>query len=292
MDDIIVLEVLDILATHLDVPDVPTGEATTKMPYRRPGGRRTSSSFARAGPGSGRAGIRSQYTSEQTVKRRHEYQQNGPSYLNVANSLAPNEWIGFDLAKFHRTFSGSVADVDPTATASNNYQTSQVMNGSHIQNMKAKVTIKNLSTTGDFILDVYLVSMSFYDALTSQIVYAGIIPHTMETSGTLDRGNIDFSTPSGTNLLPNSINNYKGVQRLYHHLGSVELTQETGSSPNAEININHIPEKCRRSQTGMYYGIIISNSSAKNNALSLPYDSSLDVSFDEIPSAQRLPFLV
>lgn len=262
---------------------------TTEMPYRYPSGRRSATTSGNRGfPVSGK--YPKTYQREQTAIRRHEFQQGGANQANGTTLLA-NEWIGFDICRFKRTFGGATPDVPPTPTASNNYQTADVMNGSAIRNLRAKITMKNKSTASDFTLDVYMVAMSFYDALTTQVVYAGIIPSSMETIAP-DQGEVNWATPSGTNLTPNSIHNYKGVQRIYKHLGSIELSQETGKNPIVELNINSIPEKCRRSNLGMYFGIILVNSSAKNGAAGMAYDAAMDVSFDEIPAAERLPWLI
>ena len=107
------------------------------------------------------------YVQQSSGSRRHQFTADftGPAGSTDATSLAANEYGIFDLARFQRTFDISVtADTEPTATASNNYQTSAVMNGSKIIRYQAKVRIENTGTSTNY-YDVYTMALSFYDAL-------------------------------------------------------------------------------------------------------------------------------
>ncbi len=150
---------IDTLATDPDTEDIvltALGD-TTKMSYRYPG--RQSSLFLGSGSRVARARNTKDYRGEQTGIRRHQYTTNGPD-AGTANATV-GQYFVTNLAKFERSFSGT--DGDPTPTASNNFGTSQVMNGSAIRNMDASITLKNLDANDPVTWDVYECAYSFWD---------------------------------------------------------------------------------------------------------------------------------
>lgn len=234
----------------------------------------------------------SNYVPLQSGGRRHEFSTAAFPAPAAFPALAAGEYFGHILCAFERTF-GSGDDEEPTATASNNYQTPRVMNGSKIQNFQAKISIKNRSNIGGF-LGVYRIALSFYDALVWNTLISGSCPVTMDTTTTApdERGKVSTKTVTTTLVTKNNWNNYKTVQHYMEYLGDIQIpTEDAGNSGLVEIMVNDIPPKCRRSNTGMFYMYLFHNDSDQNGAETLQINSVADISFDEIPSDQRLPWV-
>lgn len=236
-----------------------------------------------------------QYGSELTGTRRHQFIAQPVAPAAGVGVVAPNEWLGFELASFKRTFDAGVTDDSPpTPTASNNYQTPDVFNGSKIHNFSAKIKIQNVSASNSAIWDVYEFALSFYDVLLWRQIQPATCPLRFSVVGSpgATQGEVTWMSPiDATTVLSNTIKNFKFIQHYMHHKGTVTLTPTDGGQPNAEININRLPPKCRRSQTGMFYGILLHNDSNKNDSNTLNSDASVEVSFNETPSDNRLPYI-
>ena len=69
------------------------------------------------------------------------------------------------------------------------------------------------------------------------------------------------------------------------------LNSEDASGSVQKFRITRVPLKCRRSQTGMFWGLFFVNDSEKNLSNTLALDSFMEVSFNEHPSDNRLPYL-
>lgn len=259
------------------------------MPYRRPGRQSTFSTSARSsrGPGSQR-----QIVSQQSNSKRHELAT--PAFPAPVGfpALAPGEYFGHILARFTRTFTAA-NDTPDTPTASNNYQTASTMNQSALKNFKAKISIKNRTNIGGF-LGVYRVALSFWDAEIWNTKYPASCPVTFDstTVGPPDiRGVVSAKAVTATLITKNNYNNFKGVQHYMEYLGDIQLPPEDGGNGGlVEINLEGLPPKCRRSNEGMFYAYFFHNDSDQNGAETLQIDSQVNISFNEIPSDNRIPF--
>ncbi len=222
--------------------------------------------------------------------RRHEV-----SYTptGTPGALLPNEYLHTALAQFARSFTAA-DDGEPTATASNNFQTSQVMNGSRISNMKCVVNIANQSASQGAYVDVYMVACSFWDILVWDTIQTAYCPYTFDstTTGPPDiRGAITAKAITAAIVLDNIYKSFKFIQRYMKKVGRVYVSASDGGKAEAQLVITDIPAKCRRSQTGMFYGLILHNDSTANNAATLNLDVTVDLSFIEHPTSNRLPFI-
>ncbi len=208
-------------------------------------------------------------------------------------SLAPNVYSANKILRFVRN-DGVTNDVPPSATASNNYQTDKVMNGSRISNLQVKVAIKNTSATNSMILDVYVIILSFYDALVWDTINtsASLVSFDSTTVGPPDiRGQVDYRATSATRLLRNTYANFKHLQHYYKNVGQLIFTASDGGSNTQTFILRGVPEKCRRSQNGMFYGLVIHNDSDTNGAKTWTGEGTMEVSFEEYPTENRLPWL-
>lgn len=250
----------------------------------------------RAGGASGgpsQRGLKS-YVSQQSGSRRHQY----TSALSTVNTIAAGSYGVVNLLRFQRTFDSATGDdIPPTATASNNYQSPDVFNGSRISNYSAKLQIKNTSSSKAFTLDVFEVSLSFYDALVWNTVLTSNCPVQFDTTAPTDppydlRGRVTTKTPAIGLVSNNAFNNFKIIQHYMKYRGPITLGASDGSpTPQVEININRVPRKNRRSNMGNYWGLIILNDSDKNGAGIFSGEATLTASFDELPSDNRLPYV-
>ena len=98
------------------------------------------------------------YASQQSGTKRHQFQWASADFASItAGKYAP-----ITLLKFVRN-DGVTDDTPPSATASNNYQSNEVMNGSKVVNFRTKIDMKSLSSTKAFSIDVYEITCSFWE---------------------------------------------------------------------------------------------------------------------------------
>nr|AGG39821.1 hypothetical protein [Diporeia sp. associated circular virus] len=233
----------------------------------------------------------SAYQNLETTIRRHQYTAAAPDE-GSANALTSGNHFCVTICSFKRAF-GSGNDSQPTATASNNYQSSSVMNGSSISNLSALIRLKNNAPETRY-LDVYSVALSYYDALIWNTIFASQSPVTFDNSSVGPPellGEVDWKIPTVGQVVNNTINNFKFLQHYIKKMGTITFGGVDSGTNTVEIPINHIPEKCRRSQTGMFYGYLFENDSDKNGSVTLNLSYDLDNSFEEAPSQFRLPYL-
>lgn len=257
------------------------------MPYRRPGGSRTSVSTA---PVSRMGHSNKSYTPQSSGAKRHEVT------LGVASNLtlATGEYIILPLLQFRRSATGGTNDVPLAPTLGSNFQNNLVMNGSYVSNFKSTIRIKNRGAISGY-LDLYEVQMSFFDVLIWNTLLPANCPLTFDntTVGPADlRGGVANKAMTTTLISENNINNRKFLQHYIKKRGSLFISNEDGGNGGElTININKVPAKCRRSQTGMYWGIYLHNNSDKNGGESLNLDVTNQLSFLEHPTDNRLIFL-
>lgn len=257
------------------------------MPFRTPGGSRSS---IRASSSNQSRGLRNQSNfSVNSGKRRHQFTTAG----SPATAVLANQYFYMPLAQFRRTF-GASDDNPPTPTASNNFQTESVMNGSRIENYQAKITIKNTSASTGIYLDIYEIAVSFYDVLVWNTIIPTSCPLTFDstTVGPPDlRGQVDEKAVSATLITDGNFKNYKTVQRYMRKIGTIYLSPSDGNQSQHEVLVNRVPPKCRRSQNGMYWGLFFHNDTTKNNAATFAGVASAEISFDEVPSDNRIQWI-
>ena len=232
------------------------------------------------------------YLSEQSGSRRHSL---STSTSDVGTgALLTGEYFGFTLCRFKRTFAPGVTDdVEPTPTTSNNYQSKDVMNGSRISQLSAKFRIVNTGTSTPANLDVYMVAVSFYDVLVWNTVFSALCPFTFNTTGGVgdNRGFIDYKAMTATLVTDNEWKNYKFIQHYLKKLGTLSIGNADSGKNEVEMTINQIPPQCRRSQTGMFYGILFHNEASKNASATVNVNPFLDLKFLETPTTNRLPYI-
>ncbi len=233
------------------------------------------------------------YVSEHTASRRHEFQTGATR--PPGTTLGAGDYLYFPLLQFRRTFHSTTENQDPTPTASNNYASTTVMNGSQVRNFSATITLQNRASIGGH-LDVYEVICSFYDVLIWDTLNNNLCPFSFQTeltTGESDkRGTVYGKTIAPKYMSKNQIKSYKYIQRYVKHRGLAWLpTEDGGNGGKVVIQINRVPPKCVRSQTGMFWALFFVNDSGQNGSQTLNLDAQADISFNEIPSAERLPYL-
>lgn len=230
------------------------------------------------------------YGVQQTGTRRHNY----TATTNVGNPAAmlPGEYYCHLLANFDRTFSVTIEDSPPVPTASNNYQSPTVFNGSRIENFHATVFIKNNGAV-PVNLDVYETALSYYDAFIWNSFIPGSCPVTFDSTLLVpdNRGLVAYKAMTSTLISENQIKNFKFLQHYIQEKGTIQLGAAGASDSQVQIDINEVPAKCRRSQTGMFWSLYFHNNSDKNAGATLNLTSTINVGFEEIPADLRLPFI-
>ncbi len=210
----------------------------------------------------------------------------------VPGVLPPSLYFYHELVKFYRS-AGPGDDEPLTPANSNNSAGGAVFNGSRISNYKSTIRVKNLGAIPAY-LDVYELQLSFFDALLFNTIQTASCPITFDstTVGPPDvRGAVAPKAPSATLIVDNTVKDFKFIQHYMKKKGTIFVPATDGANSEVTINIDRVPAKCRRSQTGMFWGLFFVNEANKNAGNTLALGSTQETSFDEIPSSNRLPYL-
>ncbi len=230
------------------------------------------------------------YVYNQSTSKRHDYEQ------QVHNgTLNGGQYIFLEMLKFKRSFNPAAQDEEDTPTDANNYQTASVMNGSKIVDYQTRIRIINRELTNaaqikSFFLDVYQIALSFWDAKIWQDIDVSTPQTALVSQNTsaasFEAGEVDERTPHPV-LSPNTVKNFRFHQRYMQKLGTVEIPSQGSNT----ISINRVPAKCRRANNGMYWALVFHNADSLNGANQIDLTMTQDVSFKEIPSERRLPYV-
>lgn len=231
------------------------------------------------------------YGPRQSGLRRHQFTSGG---LNGFLVMAAGAYGQVELLTFRRTFSGAADDVEPTPTASNNFQTTQVMNGSYISRYRAVINIENSDNTKGTYLDVYEVQVSFWDVFLWNSIFPTQCPYTFDNTGVGPPDTRGFVAPkaiTSTLIVENTIKNHKFLQHFIKHRGTIYIGALGQDNNKAQVVIDRVPPKVRRSNNGMHWGLLFHNNSDKNGALGANFVATCEYDFDEIPSSDRIEYL-
>jgi len=226
------------------------------------------------------------------LKRHQVVFDNSASFI----PLATGAYVGITMLQFIRTRPGGIVnDQEPVPTASNNFQTTSVMNGSRIENYMSKQTFKSTTGQGVITLDVYESALSYYDALVWNTLFPTACPVVMDTTTVAPadvRGQVTQKAMVASQVDADNHDNFKFVQKYLKYKGSLTLTGLGGDASIVELIADRVPPQCRRSQTGMHWALWFKNDGKKNNGLGITLGSATnEVSFEEFPSDRRLPFI-
>lgn len=218
--------------------------------------------------------------------RRHQFHV-GATYPGAGTTITQQIYAYINLLSFERTF-GAGADTPDTPIANtSNYPTAKVFNGSRIGNYSASIQLRNETPNTPVYLDVYMVALSFFDALVWNTVYAAACPVASGNFalGSIQGGEVTQKAPAVGLVDYQTINDSTFLQRFIKPMGTITVPP-IDSGGVAQVNLSRVPGKCRRSQTGMFWAIYFANDALKNQG-----DKAVrivaDIDFDEIPSAVR-----
>jgi hypothetical protein len=223
--------------------------------------------------------------------KRHSVLFNNTS--SFAAPLASDAHVILAMLLFKRTFSGTTSDIDDTPAASNNYPTTAVFNGDRIENYHAKLSFQGTESTPR-LLDVYEIAVSFWDVQTWLANFPTRCPLLFDTAaGPPDtRGQVTIDgAKAATGFRLADFKSYRFLQQYLKYKGTILIGPVADSTTNVELNINSLPPKCRRANSGMFYGLLFHNNPDKNNNQSMAVRNTNEVSFEAIPSDRRMPFL-
>ncbi len=218
-----------------------------------------------------------------TFNRRHEFTS------DHGTMTTSGEYETIIFAKYKRDF--TLPDDDPTPTASNNYQTPNIQQGGMVNSFQARVMMRHVALNPAF-YDIYEVVCSFYDSLITDTIKDVLCPIQMTTDmpGSLDnRGEVTFKSPHIT-FTDNNLKNSQLLQHIIHHRIRVPFGQKDATATPTTLEFNRIPAKCRRSQIGMFYGLIIHNPSDLNGSATPNLQISSEIAFNESPTTQKMPW--
>lgn len=230
----------------------------------------------------------SDYRVSSSSIRRHVFTKSAPDIGSVSPFVSLFHF-GFTLARFRRSFGAGTDDLPtPTGSIGNNYQTSDVMNGSIIKNFQANIRLSNVNAN-PVTITAYEVVTSFFDAHDQDTIDTGS-PISQDITTASAKGNVDWKTPTANMFGENVVSLSKFRQRVFKKLGDITLGG-TGSQSNAVLTIRRIPPKVRRMNVGAFWGIAFANDASKNTYGDFTLGASCDIAFDEIPSDTRLRWL-
>lgn len=223
------------------------------------------------------------YVSEQSGTKRHEFIGKIPQL----EQITLGDYAELTLLRFRRSFGAGADDVD-TPTASNNYQTPDLMNGSKAVDYSCDVKIASTNKNSTY-LDVYSIVTSFGDMEYANVIYPNEYPVEMLSDAANNSGTTRFKSPHPT-WTENTFKNFKGIQRTIHQLGTLYLSSEDGGSTGAQFKIQGLPPKVRRANSGMMYALMFHYSFDKNSDMTATFDPTAEIKFKEIPTENRIPF--
>ncbi len=241
------------------------------------------SSLAQGAQSRSNYGTGRNYVSQASGTRRHE--------LTIGfnqGDIPLGDYVTQVLCRFKRSFDTGDDD-PPTPTQSNNYQSTTVFNGSKILDYECKIKIMNQSGGSGTYLDVYLLTASFSDAVWHNTILGSSALYSMQTTPSNEAGDTNFISPHPV-FTENFYKGSKTMQRTVKQLGTVFVTSEDGGTPQAEFTLRGLPPQVRRSQTGMFYGLLFHYSGDKNTAVTTDLNMTAEIKFKEQPSDNRLPF--
>lgn len=217
--------------------------------------------------------------------RRHVFTKSTPD-IGTVSPFVSLFHFGFTLARFRRSF-GAGTDDEPTPTGSigYNFQTADVMNNSKIKNFNANIRLTNVNAN-PVVLTAYEVVTSFFDAHDQDTIDTGS-PISQQIVTPASRGEVNWKTPTANMFGENVVNLSKFRQRIFRKIGDITIGGTGTAQPQVVLNITRIPPKIRRMNAGAFWGIAFANDASKNSYGDFTLNTSLDVSFDEIPSANR-----
>ena len=118
-------------------------------------------------------------------------------------------------------------DIEPTATASNNFVSSSVMNGSYVQNHQTSVKIQNEGSQPHY-FNIYTVAFSFADVLYASALFPSEFPYQMETTGN-DAGIVTPTTVTAVGFSDTNWRNFKTLQKYIRKVGTINIgTHDAG----------------------------------------------------------------
>ncbi len=254
------------------------------MSYRRPGSRSRLQAGSATASYMRNAG-RNYSRPAQTGGLRHEGSFDVPQ-VGTPEMLALGEYFVVENALFMRSSAAGTPDLPFTPSASNNLASPRVMNGSYISNFSSNIRLKNQDSVDTVTLDVYEITLSFYDCLIWESILPDACPFTFSQTA-----NIEGQVAAKVGLVPDftvqNINNFKFLQHFARHMGSVTIGDVQGDNV-IELKQHRIPPKCRRSNTGMYWGLVFVYDSTKNKQQNATIEFNQELSFRESTNSDRI----
>lgn len=260
------------------------------MPFQRKSGRYAKGVFQNASSPKGLsavAGTLPSYSTPNTTIRRHQYN----SAVLGSGSILANLYQIIPILQMKRTFTASEDTPDAPSNGSN-YETPDVMNGSYVTNLQSVIHVQNKTNNVPGWLSVFEIAVSFYDALVWNTLQTSSCPIQFDTTttGPDHRGEVTIKTPSLGLFSEANVKNFRFQQRFVREIGKIYLD---GNEKNSQVDIRltRFPAKVRRVQQGTWYGIVLFNDSTINSAGTITATTTLENSFDEIPSDERFAYL-
>lgn len=255
------------------------------MPYRSPASAR--SVTGQAGPGTITPSVSNNplnYVPTQSGVWRHQFTQ-GATYPGAGVLITQQVYAILELAKFERSFSGTDGPPTPVANT-NNFTSTKCFNGSRIGKYNCNIILRNETPSTPVYLDVYMIALSFEEAYLWNAIWAAACPVSqIVTLGGAAAGDVTTKAPTIGFIDRQTVQDSNWLKRFIKPMGTITVPSvESGGV--AEVNINTVPPKIRRSNSGMYWAIAFANDALKNQG-----DKSVRIigtyDFEEFPSSSR-----
>lgn len=244
--------------------------------------------YNRQRPGANTNPVPKGYAGQKTGTKRHQYVA-----VHNSTALAAGAYATVDLLRFYRTDDPGAGtgtdDVEANPTTVSAYQDAKVFNGALARNFHTKIYIRNTSSN-PISLDVYELALSFTDAYVFSQLAGGSCPVEFDSATTSspgdNRGAVIFKAAHIT-LARNTVVGRKFTQRFMKLKNRITVPADGFVT----LNVQGIPPKCRRSQTGMFWGLVFHNSSVITDSVSGTVKITGEHSFEEVPGNYLPPYL-
>lgn len=232
-------------------------------------------SFSRSGTVYGSGGINYKI-------RRHSFKDK--------TTIAKNKCRIFPLLAYTNTTPTATTINNYDGTTSNNYGTPYVQEGSRVNRIKLDILIQPSEVDGkDYIVDFYTarIMTSFHDIKSKEIRGLNVTTNDIPYWDDDTRDTTSAATvPSGSSMdspgpeLGFTKEVYDASVTIKHWWRGLHKTVLSAGQPATYVRTEFVPKKCKRSNRGMFYGIVYMNDS------NITIDVEQQITFYETPLVQ------
>lgn len=227
---------------------------------------------------------------------RHQNVRAAPN-TGSANALTTNNYFASNMLSTVMSFNATTPDTPPIDEptfnpVSNVILGSNIFNGSRVEDGSYSkiIRLKNNDAVTRY-LDLYQVTLSFLETTDwVTIMGAGQVPIGQQITG-INAGDIVADAPTSGVIDAVNYKNFLTHQHYMQKIGTIELGAAASGENTVTLEYTDVPAKCKYGNYGMVWRLFFHNDFNKNGVTTLNISYNDELSFNEIPSDYRIPFI-